>query len=447
MVRSARHLSIVACGLIFCGCQQPQSRTIDRDLVGEVMLHSEFAGNLRTLAMPGGRISGTPNADKAEQFVLDKCRAYGLQNVHGEPFELATWVLRSAHVTLLGAPPRELPGAIGLGRTFSTPPGGVTAELVDLGQGLPLDFAAHAAELRGRFAFYRDNREISRAERMALVVQSGAAGLVAIMPPDRAPIIGTGHATPRAEPGVVIAHDQEILDALARGEHPTLRVELETDNWIAHPRNIVAEIPGHGPLANEVVLFGAHLDGWHLGEAAMDNGSGSAVLLEAARALAAVGCHPCRTLRFVWFGGEELGLCGSKAYVKDHAADLDRIAVMVNTDMPGAPRGYGVFKHPELKPLLQTIITDLRAYELSPEIADWEWDASDHAPFMDAGIPALSLHGELGPGVKFYHTAGDTYDSVDRRGTVQSAAVLAVTVRRLADCPTRPGVRTTGEVK
>lgn len=427
--------------LLLTGCQHPHGDMLDRLLIGEVMMHSEFATNLRTLAMPGGRVSGTPNADKAERYVADQCRALGLKNVHLEPFDLDSWLAQETRVTLLDDPPRVLEGAIAMGRTLTTPPGGVTAELLDLGDGLAEDFTAHHDELRGRFVLTRDNRTLSRAERMDLAIAAGAAGLIVMMAPDRAPIIGNGHRTPRPEPGVIIAHDAPLLEQLAGGAHPQLRIELVTQNWHCRPHNVVAELPGRGPRAREIVLLGAHLDGWHLGEAAMDNGSGACVMLEVARALAAVGYRPQRTIRFVWFGGEELGLVGSEAYVRDHAAELDDIVTMINADMPGAPRTFGVFKHPDLKPFLTAVLADLRAYEINPEIADWTWDASDHAPFMNAGVPALSLGGELGPGVKHYHTAGDVYDTVDRRGTIQSSAVLAVVARRLADLPERPSAR------
>jgi hypothetical protein len=68
-------------------------------------------------------------------------------------------------------------------------------------------------------------------------------------------------------------------------------------------------------------------------------------------------------------------------------------------------------------------------------------DWSDHAPFMREGVATMAIWGELGPGVKYYHTTGDTYETVDRRGTVETSAVLSVLVRRLADAAERPTVR------
>jgi carboxypeptidase Q len=413
---------------------------LDRLLVGEVMRHSEFTPNLRALAMPGGRLSGTPNADRAGEFVAQKLRAYGLQNVHGEPFDLESWIVRSTKVTILGDAPRELTGAVALGKTISTPPGGIVAEVVDIGDGGPEDFTAHAAALRGRFALARDNNN-RRTDKMQHALEAGAAGLLVMSRPERDPVIGNGHRTPHAEPGVVIPHDEELLAQLARGATVRVRVELETENWHCRPQNIVGDIPGQGPLADEIVLIGAHLDSWHLGEGAIDNGNGSACILETARALAAVGAPSRRTIRFVWFMAEELMLEGSRAYAAQHDSEMDRLVAMVNVDMPGAPRKFYHFGHKEIEPLLQDVIAALPGYGLSPDIDDASWDASDHAPFMYAGVCCLGLSGDLGPGVKNYHTAGDKFETVDCRGTVQSSAVLAVLARHLADAPARPTVR------
>ncbi len=401
------------------------------------MMHSEFAANLRTLAMPGGRLTGTPNAELAGQFVADKLRAYGLQNVHFEPFEMSCWTVRETRVTLLTDPPRVLEGAVALARTIATPPEGVTAELTDLGEGTEEQFAAGAAELPGRFVLTRDTHQ-HRGDRLRWARERGAVGLVVMSDPNHEPVIGNGHRTPRPEPGVVIRHDEDLLERLKNGEHPRLNIYLDTDNWDCRPNNVVAELPGRGPLAREIVILCAHLDSWHLAEGAMDNGSGSAVILETARALARAGEQPRRTIRFIWFMGEEQMLEGSEAYVRAHADELDRVVAVVNVDMPGSPRRFGVFGHHEIEPFLRSLSANLAGYELDAEIGAWSGDGSDHAPFMKQGVCTLSLGGELGPGVKGYHTAGDTYDSVDRRGTVQSAAVLAVVVRHLADVPERP---------
>jgi len=419
------------------GCWQPRGDVVDRLVIGEVMMRSDFAENLQALAVPGGRLTGTENAERAMRFVADKARAYGLHNVRVERFDMSCWTVRGARVTVLSNPPCVIDGVIALARTLPTPPGGVTAEVLDLGDGTPADFAAAGSDLRGKLVLVHDERRQRRAAVQA-ACDLGAAGVVFMSAPGHPPIIGNGHLQPRAEPLVAIPYEEDLYARLRRGERVWLNIALDTEVWDCRPGNVVAELPGTGPLAQEIVILCAHLDSWHLAEGAMDNGSGSAVVLETARALAATGWQPRRTVRFVWFMAEELLLEGSEAYVRQHEDELDRVVAVVNVDMPGAPRKFGVFGHPELEPFLQRVREDLRAYELDPVVGQWSWEGSDHTPFMRAGVCALTLAGELGPGVKHYHTAGDVYDTVDRRGTVQSSAVLGVVVRRLADAPERP---------
>ena len=138
-----------------------------------------------------------------------------------------------------------------------------------------------------------------------------------------------------------------------------------------------------------------------------------------------------------------MDLRGSRAYVAAHESELDTIVCDVNVDMPGAPRKFVRFLHPELEPLLKAVIAELPGYELDPEpaVVSEAGGGSDQAPFVERGVAAVALWGEIGPGVKNYHTAGDTYDIVDRRGTTAAAAVLAVLVRHLADAPQRPAMR------
>ncbi len=434
----------VALALAACGCQRPtqDSGWIDRQVVGEVMTHSELAANLRSLALAGGRVSGTPNAYRAEQFVVQRLRDYGLHDVHCEPFTMTSWLDRTTVVTVLDEPPSRLEGALSLGNCLSTPPEGITAELIDAGEGSATDFEKLGPAVQGRLALARENGS-HRSAKMKLALEHGAVGMVLVAETPEHARVGRCHAEPRPEPGITVPGNagQTLIQRLGAGEALWLNIKIEADAWDATPHNVVGEIPGRGPLAHEIVILSAHLDSWHLGEGAIDNGNGSAAILEAARALAAGGWQPRRTVRFLWFMGEEHGLLGSRAYVQAHDDELDDIVAVVNVDMPGSPRRLVHFGHPEVEPFLRSVRDALRGFEIAPEIGTSRGTWSDHAPFVEAGLCALCLPGDLGPGVQFYHTSGDKYDAVDIRATNQAAAALAVLVRHLADAPQRPCVR------
>jgi carboxypeptidase Q len=423
------------------GCTGLQAAHLDRLIIGEVMQESELTENLRVLCLAGGRLSGTQNAFSAEHFVLDKASQYGLCNAHLESFPMSCW--RSDETRAVRLTPDETPchGAIALCGTMSTPPGGITAQVIDAANGNQQDFESLGDELRGRFALVRDGGH-RRSEKLICALEHGAAGLIVVSAPNHAPIIGTGHHTPRPEPAIIISHEdgQAIAEQLAAGETVQLNIQIRAEFWDAEPDNVVAEIPGHGPHASEILLVGAHLDSWHLAEGAIDNGNGSATILECARALRAVGWRPCRTVRFVWFMGEEQDLCGSHAYVAAHQDELDRIVAMINIDMPGSPRKLSTSGPPQFVERLQEFRRSMPGYALNEDIGKLSGGWSDHAPFVEAGVCGVALWGELGPGVQNYHTVNDKFECVDQRATVQAAAVLAVLVRQLADDPSvEPG--------
>lgn len=435
-------LSVLLLLLVLGGCHRPNPDIIDRLIVGEVMCNSDFQENLRALCLPGGRLSGTPNSSQAEQFVADQLRAYGLQNVHLEPFEMPGWQVNETVVTALTDPPVVLTNAVALGNTCSTPPGGITAELIDAGAGSAEDLDRLGEALAGKLALVRGGKG-NRREKMQQARGRGALGVIYMGAKDREPVMGGCHPEPRPEPGIAIRYDDgmKLAERLAADETVRLNIKARAEIWDARPNNVVGELPGTGPLAREIVILCAHLDSWHLAEGAVDNANGSATILEVARALKAVDWQPRRTVRFVWFMGEEQNLYGSKAYVAAHEDELDDVVAVINVDMPGAPRRFVAFGHPQIEGFLQSVAEQLRGYEIGTKISKSTGNWSDHAPFMHTGLCTLALRGELGEGGAHYHTINDKYEVVDRRRTVQSAAVLGVLLRQLADCPERPSRR------
>ena len=120
--------------------------------------------------------------------------------------------------------------------------------------------------------------------------------------------------------------------------------------------NTVAEIKG-SELPGQVVILGAHLDSWDLGTGVTDNGTGSMVVLDAARAIAQSGLKPKRTIRFILFSGEEQGLLGSRAYADAHAATADSIqAVLVLDNGTGAITGQALQGRTDLEGLWKELL-------------------------------------------------------------------------------------------
>jgi leucyl aminopeptidase len=236
-------------------------------------------------------------------------------------------------------------------------------------------------------------------------------------------------ATPPASPGY--AYLREKLLAW----YPSAQVQDEPYttyglNW----KNLVLSLPGT-TRSNETVILSAHLDSassdpMHLAPGAEDNGSGSAALLEAARIFRTMRFE--RTLRLIWFTGEENGLFGSKAYVAAHS--LSDITAVVNLDMYGYDADQdGCFEvHAGTQtvsaPIGECFIASVQAYNPTLKvdlINTYNNKQSDHAPFWEKGIGAVEVleNYNSGPtsdacaGVSdpnpWYHTSKDTLDKIN----------------------------------
>ncbi|HEV2291237.1 MAG TPA: M20/M25/M40 family metallo-hydrolase, partial [Gemmatimonadales bacterium] len=174
---------------------------------------------------------------------------------------------------------------------------------------------------------------------------------------------------------------------------------------------------------------------WDLGEGTTDNGAGSAVVLEAARALAASGVKPKRTIRFVLFTGEEEGLLGSVAYANAHAAQADSIqAVLVLDNGTGRITGQALQGRSDDAQLWQDLLAPLSA--LGPfKVHDGNKGGTDHLSFLPWGVPAWNFDQE-GRGYNHtHHSQVDTYDHAVGPDLVQASAVMAATALELADLP------------
>jgi hypothetical protein len=200
--------------------------------------------------------------------------------------------------------------------------------------------------------------------------------------------------------------------------------------------NVVGVLPGTDPaLATEAVVIGAHYD--HLGRSegvvypgADDNASGTAVVLGLACAFAAAG-GTGRTLVFVLFGAEELGLIGSRHYVNRPVVPLDRTVAMVNFDMVGRLQGRSLsVGGGDSGNRLRALVSDAAQLEgVALDVQGSPYGPSDHSRFYAAGVPVLFFYTG---GHSDYHKPSDTADKLDPVGVARVAAVGARVVDRLA---------------
>jgi Zn-dependent M28 family amino/carboxypeptidase len=208
----------------------------------------------------------------------------------------------------------------------------------------------------------------------------------------------------------------------------TLRLVVDASLEERSGTNVVAELPGARADAG-VVIFGAHLDSVPAGPGANDNGSGSAVVLELARELAqrSPSERPL-TVRFAWWGAEELGLFGSRYYVQQ-LSDAERHAVLgnVNLDMVGVGDAWRFGGSDDLVQLALGAATDIG--ERAVPLRGPQSGASDHASFLSAGIPAVFLYRTEDPN---YHTANDRAEFVDATALGEAGTIALKVLDGLA---------------
>jgi len=397
----------------------------------------------------GGRLTGSPAYNRAADWAAAQFRSYGIQNVRMEPFSMESgWVRGTASGELTSPITRKL-HIESLGWAPSTPAGGVSGEVLVVADVSPENIKSMAAQAKGKLIVYDAGKIFAQgwtkvfANLLTSYQTFKDAGANGFIFPDRekdnvlnafSPNWGSKLAVlPAAQIGM---EDWQLLRRLAEKGPVSLRFEIQnTTTGPIQVNNIVAEIKG-SQHPDEWILIGGHFDSWDFGTGAQDNGTGSAMVLEAARALAALGKAPDRTIRFALWGGEEEGLLGSYAYAQAHASEMPKCIAVLNTDNgSGHPKGWKVEGRPDLetalKPISDELLTSLGGNGISQETT---YD-TDHGPFMLQGVPALDLWVDMSHYGEIDHKSSDTYDKVDPLFFKTDAAIVAVTAWAIAQDP------------
>jgi len=205
--------------------------------------------------------------------------------------------------------------------------------------------------------------------------------------------------------------------------------------------NVVAEIPGNAKK-DEIVMLGAHLDSWHGGTGATDNAAGSAVVMEAARILKALNLNMDRTVRMALWGGEEEGLLGSRAYVKEHFADREtmkvtgehaKLAGYFNYDNgTGRIRGIYLQGNDMARPIFESWMEPFRDLGAT-SVTIRNTGGTDHQSFDAVGLPGFQfIQDPMDYTSRTHHSNMDVYDHVQGGDLMQASAIMAAFVYNTA---------------
>jgi Zn-dependent M28 family amino/carboxypeptidase len=395
--------------------------------IGETFTSDAGWDHLNELVNIGNRMAGSAGERAGAEATADALRSLGARNVHLSEFDIKGWE-RGTSTLEAGEETYE---CIALPRT---PGDSASGTFVDLEHGLPEDFAD--ADLEGRIAMARSDvpdyhdRYIHRREKYYHAVQAGAAGFIyrnhveGQLPPTGS--VGTNDEPIGDVPAIGVS--SEVGSRLARrhdGEAVTVSVEAEA--FPATSQNVHAEL---GPETDDRVLVTSHVDAHDIAEGAMDNGAGTAMVVELARALAAREAELDTRIEFVTFGAEEVGLVGSEHFASE--TDQGTIKAVLNNDGVVRGRTLDLLTHgfDELGAAAERV-GDRFDHPISqtPELGPH----SDHWPLTKWGVPGYHAKSKTpGSGRGWGHTGADTLDKVDRRNLTEQAILLTELAVELA---------------
>ena len=453
----------------------------------------------------GPRLTGSPNLEEAGKWARDQLGQWGLVSGRLEPWDfghagwtnerVSAFVVEPVKDTLtveVVAWTPSTPGTVVAPAVQIVPPERPTAEeltaylarvgptlrgkvvLVGQGDPVPVSFSPVAkrrelAEVRAQydpddpapspFARMAQPQQAEGPKRLsadeidrqinAAFVDHGAAVRVNDAGREHGQVRAFNNRTfdlAKAVPTVVLRNEDfgRIVRLLA-GNRP-VQLEFTIVNR-DHPAgrtayNLVAEIPG-SDKADEIVMLGAHLDSLQSATGATDNAIGAAVMMEAARILKAVGAKPRRTIRIALWAGEEQGLLGSLAYVKEHFGTFeqpkpgfDKLAAYFNLDSgTGRVRGATVFGPPEAAGVVRAALAPLTDLGVAgaTHSSSRRRGGSDHTSFSEAGLPGISMGQDPIEYMSHtWHTNLDTYERVVPEDAISSAIAVAVAVHHVA---------------
>ena len=206
--------------------------------------------------------------------------------------------------------------------------------------------------------------------------------------------------------------------------------------------NVIAEIPG-SDKRNEIVMLGGHLDSWHSATGATDNAIGCATMMEAARILKAIGVQPRRTIRVALWSGEEQGILGSQAYVKQHFGSFEdpkpefsSLVAYLNIDSgTGRARGASVFGPPLAADVVRTALAPFSDLGVVGAVATPSRvvAGTDSTSFNNAGLPGIGFGQDpIEYNTHTHHTNLDNYERIVEGDVKNSAISIAAVLYHLA---------------
>lgn len=425
-------------------------------IAGEAQMNSHAFEFLRELTDDiGARVTGSSGDHQAEEWGVAKMKAMGLENVHLEKYTIwRGWTRGSAQAELL-SPTRHKLHVDAMGWTGSTPASGVEGDIVAVNLFDIDNEIKNVSRLKGKIAMVVRKGK-PNGPFMQLFVHfgdflraAGNSGVIAVIGGQGGGrsagmnLTHTGILGFNADFSIPVvsmtAEDQSQLERyLDRGFTPRARFNVQ-NTFTSGPvetANVVGEIRGR-ENPEQVLVVGGHLDSWDLAEGATDNGSGTATTLGAADSILRSGQRPRRTIRFVLFTGEEQGLDGSFAYIKQHHAEMaNHLGDLILDAGQGAVKGFQLGGRDDLVEAFEPFVKSLANIQ-TLTVDDKVESGTDTLPFSIEGLPGINLNQDTTEYQYTHHSAADALEAQKPEVLAQNSMLMALAAYWIADRPDR----------
>ena len=348
------------------------------------------------------RIAGSPEEEKAAQILKEECDKLGVPAII-QPFEIEQGIVEEATLEILEPFQQEIP-VTGYQCAQNTPEEGLEAPFLYVENADDVSLS----DARGKILLVNGYMRVPLFRKL---MKAGVAGIVTMEGQLRDRREETDLSTRklrrtlRAFGNVPMVHTR-VLDAIDMVRKGACKARLvlkgRTEEWTSH--NVIATVLGT-EKPEEIVSFGAHYDSVDFSKGVYDNGAGSVINMEVLRYFAEN--PPKRTLKFVWYGSEEIGLEGSWAYVKAHKEELEAHKLMINVDVGGPVLGVDRITATAEKALAAYLEYFVKIHGFTAEVKQGIY-SSDSIPFADSGVPGVNFSRDGAPGAAYIHDRFDT---------------------------------------
>jgi carboxypeptidase Q len=447
-MRSRFFLPVIFTAFVSAAFAQQKYETTVKSIYDEVLLRGQCYQTLEHLCTNiGGRLSGSPEAEKAVHYMVSKCRSYGFDTVYLQPVMVPHWVRGDKEEAFIAKGHQKFDVRVcALGGSVATPAAGIDAEVVEVRSIAELKELGRE-KIKGRIVFF--NRPMDpthfhtgtayggagdqRGSGPAEAARYGAVGVVVrslTLAYDDFPHTGMTRYNDSLPKIPACAISTKGADALSnlfklRSAGPVRMYFKQSCQTLPDvlSYNVIAEIRGN-EKPDEIVIAGGHLDSWDNGDGAHDDGAGCVQSIEALRIIRTLGLKPKRTIRAVLFMNEENGVRGGVEYARVAGLDeSNKHIAAIESDAGGyTPRAFGMDD--------SVTINRMKAFE--PVFRTYGIEqfkrgggGVDISPLKTQGTVLIGYMPDSQRYFDIHHTEADTFDKVNKRELELGAGAIS----------------------